>query len=353
MAKVRDDQKLTVLLVEDTASTYEHIKQLISSQVAAGSIFLQRYEPKENDSNGIEVLLTENKKPSLVFLDWDLSKYVPPVSRMSVTGACDESGIPLCLYHFEQTEKGKIETMKRWDQNLIMLQNCSSKNELARQIIAYSNGFRKIYNEIIPREDVLRNTVNKILLTPDVAEINIDQYLWSRFNPLQVANVDPGIRSTRLASSLGYWINNVLLQFPGPVVSLGAAASYLDILEADFKREEIEGLFKDAKYNGPFNEKAPYWWRRKLDEIIANSLLESDSQMISGFEFVKRKGIEVKRSQCFWGHEGSGYYCIVRQVPVCSNPEHSVNPSGWVPLGADLSRIEKQKYDELQAWMSI
>lgn len=352
MERASNDKAFRILIVEDTETTYEKLMQLMSSQLSDGSIDISRYESNASDSGRIEPLLMGSNKPDLVFLDWELSKYDPFVSRSTVIGACDESGIPVCLYHFEQREKEKVESMKRWDQNLIMIQNCASEEEFSRQVLAYSDGFQKIYDNIT-EHDKLGSMVNKILLTPESSEINIDQYLWSRFNPLQLNDANPKKRLTRLASSLGYWINNVLLQFPGPVVSLGAAASYLDILEEDFKQGEIQGLFEAARYKGPFNENGPYWWRMELDKIIADSLSESDSQMISGFEFVKRKGINANRSRCIWGHEGSGYYCIVTRVPVCSNPEHSVFPSGWVPLGADLSRIEKRKYDELQAWMSI
>lgn len=347
-----------VLLIEDTASTYEKLKQLVPAHLAGDLLSFQRYEREKMSSeppvqSEIENLLIGQEKPDLVFLDWDLSKYKEPVSRRGVIGACDELGIPLCLYHYEPREKDKIESMKRWDQNLIMVQDCASEEELATRITAYSNGFNRIYQETKNPRIKLGNLVNRILDTPEDSEINIDQYLWSKFNPLQVANVDPDRVRTRLTSSLGYWISNVLLQFPGPVLSVGAAASYLDIFEEDFKKEEVQALFAKARYTGAFNETGPYWWRGMLDEIIANSLSESDTEMVSGGEFAKRSGIDLRRSRCFWDHDGAGYFCIVRRKPVCSNPEHSVNPSGWVPLGADLSRIERKKYDELKAWMSI
>jgi hypothetical protein len=343
--------KFKVVLFEDNEDTASAITQYFANKVMNRSIEIERYT---SGKGSVEDFLLKDESIGLVILDWLLDLYKPAVSRHTVEGVCDEEGIPICIYHYGATMEDKLKRMMKWGENKIWLQDFKTLEELEPTLYGIISGFyliRTSLSGILNSRFSLGNLINKILQTPPEARITIDQYLWSRFRAFQVLE-SADQKSVRLMSSLiGYWIYNVLLQFPGPIVSEGAAASFLDISEEDFSRVEIRNIFKDALYKGPFNNTDQYWWTRKIDNILAASILAEDKEIPSGNILATRTGFEVKHSRCYTGHDGAGYFCIIRRTPVCA--VHSLNPGGWIPSGADLSRIEKTKYNELSAWMDL
>ena len=344
--------KFKVVIFEDNVTTAQQIIKFIEDNSKHEiQIECEWYNP---NGTGVEKYLENDESIGMVALDWDLTKYKKFVSRQAIEGVCDELGIPICIYPYASTLEEKIRRMKRWDENKIWLRDFKTIEDLEKKLLSVAIGFAYIRNKLDRSEQPrinLGNLLNEILHTPDEAQINIDQYLWSRFRPLQLIE-SKNSKSNRMISALiGYWIYNVLLQFPGPIVSKGAASSYLDILESDFEKSEINDIFSDAMYLGPFKETGPYWWTRKIDVILASNTTNEDKEVISGFILAERKLLGVSHSRCFANHDVAGYYCIIRQTPVCEI--HSVNPSGWVPPGADLTRIEKRKYEELSPWIDL
>ena len=345
------EQKLKVILFEDNPKTAGEIVQFLERNKKDREIEVEWYTTEKGT---VEEFLKKDESIGMVALDWELDLYKKHVSRQAVEGICDEEGIPICIYQYASTVEDKIKRMMKWGENKIWLQDFKTVEDLKQGIFSIVLGFssiRKGLNEFEGSRFPLGKLINEILLTPQEARISIDQYLWSRFRAFQVLE-STDQKSVRLMSSLiGYWIYNVLLQFPGPIVSEGAAASFLDISEEDFSRVEIKNIFKDALYKGPFNNTDQYWWTRKIENILAASILAEDKEIPSGNILATRTGFEVRHSRCYTGHEGAGYFCIIRRTPVCA--VHSLNPGGWIPSGADLSRIEKTKYEELSAWMDL
>jgi hypothetical protein len=168
---------------------------------------------------------------------------------------------------------------------------------------------------------------------------------------LQAAEPGFAWRDRLPVTTVGYWIHNQLLQFPGVLVGGTAAASYLDIDTAAFLDPETRKVFESAKYAGPFSDVADYWWLAGLDAACAALMEPADETLLTGRQAVERvRKCSVPKARCIKGHEGAGYYCLITKQPVCA--EHSVRPGTWLPIGADRSRIETSKYDELSAWPS-
>ena len=223
--------------------------------------------------------------------------------------------------------------------------------ELSHKITSIINGFLIIKKTVSDKTPDLGTVVNRVLKTPPESELTVDQYLWSRFNPLKMADMNISEWKRRLLTVLGYWVYNSLLQFPGPLVSSVPAASYLDISNDDISSSEVQIVFKKALYKGPFYELGPFWWTRKIDDILAKGTGKNETKITTGYTMLTRRKLKVKRSICYKRHEGAGFFCIIRKVPVCER--HSVSPGEWIPSGADLSRIETGKYEELKPYISL
>lgn len=356
-------KRFCAVIFEDTPQTKDCLISNLKSGIADEDFMTAYYgKPSEGEPGinfdeapsffAIDEALRSKGVTFVVFLDWELSKFLPALSRHEIEGLCNELGVAVCIYHYAHGEAEQIRKMKRWDETRIVLEDVSTSERLARNVKSCTLGFLEIWREFSkPDRQELSSTINRILRTPQGSEISVDQYLWSRFRPLQVAEMPSEAMSQQVITALGYWIYNVLLQFPGALLNEVAAASYLDILTEDFSREEVKRFFDRALYNGPFHETGPFWWAKRLDEILEERMDQDDKEFISGRTFLERQHVAVGRARCYRGHEGAGYYCIILQQPVCA--EHSEYPSGWLPLGADRSRIEKAKFSELMPWIGL
>jgi len=142
---------------------------------------------------------------------------------------------------------------------------------------------------------------------------------------------------TGLAYLIGFWLYNSVLKFPGVILKSEAAASYLDLNYDDFIENKQQ--FNSALYTGPFSQKTKYefWWRFDLDDILI------DEEVDSGYQLLLKKGIECKQSACLECGESAGYFCLVKEAPVCK--KHSIGALDWMPRGADLSRIATEAYE--------
>ncbi len=349
-----------VLMFEDDDENYAKLARALSEGASKLGASLERY-PGDKSWDAIKATplsktvvasLVQPEPARLVIVDWDLTKYGHPVTPELVMGLCDELGLPSCVY---QTEYGPIDQVKRmqhWQDAQISIDSFLRHEEIARRCLSILDGFIRIWAEFSNRGNRdLRDVIRALLQPPRSAEVNLDQYAWGQPKTLQVA--ERGENKLRFASTAtGYWIYNRLLQFPGILLNAAAAASYLDIDHEVFLADErLRAVFDKAGYKGPFCEIEPFWWSSGLDEIRAERTQADDKALKSGFEVAREAGFNVGHAKCLRGHEGAGYYCIITRAPVCA--DHSVPPGGWLPLGADRSRIEKRKFDELSAWLAI
>ncbi len=302
-------------------------------------------KPKDLDK-----LFSSKAAVGLVVLDQDLSMYQgTTVSSAEVKEACLRNGVPLCVYA-TKNEEYRVKEYMAWSDAQIALDSRDPMEDIAKKSIAIYQGFstlRSAFEKAKSRKKDARSVLHEVLQAPLAAEAQIKQYAWGDRQLL--AKVQSPIHSRSMATMAGYWIFNVLLRFPGVVLNEVAAASYLGISPASFADKNIRRLFVDAEYRGPFCGLGEYWWAAKLDEIIGK--MEGD-QYMRGWNYATKVGVTVKKISCAEGrHSGAGYFCIVTGQPVCL--KHSDSPSGWLPLGADRSRISRTKYRQLSPYLGI
>ena len=346
-----------IVVFEDDDANFEKLNRGLASAATEMRAELFRYpgeRPWEQVKGSgelpklVEVHLLLPHPTSLVILDWDLSKYQHPVTSELVRGICEDLAVPICTYRTERGELGRVKRLQRWQANEIAIDSAKPPEVVAEIGASCLRGFVKIEAAFAstPR---LSEVVKKLLAPPASAEVQLDQYAWGSAEQFQVADREE--QSRFAATALGYWIHNRLLQFPGVLLNPTAAASYLDVGVEAFERPEVRSFFEAALYHGPFAEIGPYWWTAGLDDLCAANSVPEDRAIVTGRTALQRKGIDVPPARCAHGHDGAGYYCIITRKPVCA--EHSEQPTAWLPIGAERSRIDISRFQELGAWLAL
>lgn len=342
--------KSQILVFEDRPESFADLEKGFKKE--GKQRLLKRYIPSVGDPVKPEDLdrLFELRAPvRLVVLDQDLSLYKPYVSSAEVKESCLRKGVPLCVYA-TKNEEYMVKEYMAWSEAQIALDSRDSMERLAKKCLIIFRGFsvlRTAFSKAVLRKKDARSVLQDVLKAPAAASAQIQQYAWGERKIL--ARVNDTIHSRYLATMAGYWIFNVLLRFPGVMLNEIAAASYLGISPASFDKSSVRQLFNSAAYSGPYAGLGQFWWAAELDKLIAGV---GGDRNFRGWTYARNKGLKVSKARCKEGkHSGAGYYCIITGEPVCF--EHSESPSGWLPLGADRSRISRSKYRELSPWLGI
>lgn len=293
---------------------------------------------------------------SLIVADRDLSGYKEYVglSESIVQQVADASGIPECGYargHGDSQDEFVLEG--RYREACIRIARVDDE-KFARQVLSIANGFSEIASALSAQEKLagklaVPKTLAAILGKPHLAD-KFALYAsgdHSRLTSLiRPKGENDAAQVRRLSCFLGYWLWDSILRFPGIVVDDVAASSHLNIALDDFRNQEVQGLFEDQLYKGPFADAKPrLWWRSMLDDLVGQS------GEPSGREFAMKKlGRNVLQSRCCENADiPAGYYCFLKQRPV--SYENSKPGLAWFPRGADLTRISNSEYAEKVPWL--
>lgn len=152
---------------------------------------------------------------------------------------------------------------------------------------------------------------------------------------------------------LGHVLHNAILKFPGPILSGEALCSYVSTSEAEIT--PLRKIFAQAVYGGPFGGEAQYFWREDVDNILETIGAAVADQEFESFGDFNRAAVEANllrplavhtcaRDGC--GGRKGGFLCPFTHRPVCERADCSVSASSWIPQGAQLSRVERDFYDE-------
>jgi len=346
-----------VLLFEDDTDAFTKLSASLSPLLARVDAILDRYvgEADGRADEAVEAAITKAPAASVIVLDWDLSKYQrSAISRQLVRGAAEELYVPVCTYTSPTGDHGALQQLMKWQDSVIALDSSDDYDGIAHRCAAIASGFLQLERSRpsgAHAKGKLSRWIVDVLSAPAAAQSQVAEYAIANLQQLlQVADVKSAERGRLVTTVVGYWIHNQLLQFPGVLVNATAAASYLDIAVSEFEAAEVRKVFDSARYSGPFADVADYWWLAGLDDVSARAMRAEDTALLTGREAAERALARgIGRVRCYAGHEGAGYYCLITKAPVCE--EHSVRPGTWLPIGADRSRIEKNKHEELSPWL--
>ncbi len=375
-------EEIKILLIEDHKEMREKIVSQIRD-VAKGSSLSVAIEQIDEDNvdtlvagKGIsnEMALANgirNNYPdvALIVLDHDLSNLKnSSISESSITAAAHTLAIPVCRYH-RKPSSSSLSIDALWELNArvytIDLDPPSDeedkKHDFGTEVIDLLEGFRKISEGYKQLDKSIKNRGAPAVLSHILKKPGMEDYFagYSEGIPFlndmlivrknmegsqqgDVANLD-----RRIPYMLGYWLHNFILRFPGVILNEIATASYLNIDPAHFRKEKIRQCFERARYEGPFSKSREYWWRPMLDDL----LIENGDRD----EILKSNGLDPKSVPPAKSHisdsSPAGYYDIFSDKPI--SKEDSIGSLSWIPSGADLARVAKDRYEEIAPILGI
>jgi len=352
---------IKVVLFEDTEETRAKVHKALTKHLKRhGSVIpFESGRLTETDTDKERMYETRLKDiltrapydgATLIVADENLAKS-PAFRGLSVGAVAAVSktlGVPICEYAWLPDTDDK-KWRRRWEEGHIVL-DFKDENELARRAVLAARGFTEIAARL---PGIMRRGANTSPATIVADVLGKKEYSGKialygigekRLSAVPAKTPQAGRESERaMTTFLGYWLWNSLLRYPGLVVNEVAAASYLNIDTADFRKPQVQAIFKKALYRGPFADpKEPQWWRGVLDDIVSPT---------DGLELVRKKlGVKVSRSKCWVDRSKSaGYYCIISRRPV--SLENSKGGLSWLPRGADLTRISTSLLEEYGPWL--
>jgi hypothetical protein len=309
-----------------------------------------------------DLLQQKAPKGALIVCDKDLSnmgeRFIG-LSGTTVASVADALGFPLCLYARGEGEPEGEDLLRRlapWEKKRIIL-DYSSEKALVEECACIFMAFSEI-------EETYKNLKGEDRVTPAAAlsrilgkpEIEDRIALYGSGEQGLLEEIMPFLKSKnhaetkreltrRMPRILGNWLYSSILRFPGILVREVPAASYLNIDPKDFIKSNVQKLFGEAKYNGPFSALHNWWWRHQLKDLLLQNGCDD------GFALAKLKKLRVHQCRDSQTGERAGYYCMVTGEPV--SPGNSKSGISWFPSGADLARIRLDKYNELAPWVGL
>ncbi len=339
------------------------LKRLLKDEVEISSIDGRGEQEKKKtyEAQLEEILREQAPDGALIVCDKDLSdlgeRFIG-LSGTMVAAVADTLGFPLCLYARGEGEPAGEELLKSlapWEKKRILLE-FSSEEGLANECACIFRAFAKI-EEIYPKIPKESRATPAAALASILGHPGIEdrvalygsgeQGFLEEIMPFRRDKAEETTKelTKRMPRILGNWLYTSLLRFPGILVSEIPAASFLNIDPSDFSNPEIQGIFKEARYDGPFSDLHKWWWRHKLEELF------NENGCKDGLALANAKGFPVQKCDDPQSGERAGYYCMVTRQPVSDS--NSKGEISWFPAGADLSRIRLDVFNELAPWVGL
>ncbi len=356
-----------VILFEDRKPEREALIARLTKELPKGFAVRAFESDKPVEGTTYEKALVDRlqEKPysgvGLVVSDSDLSATTnfAGLSEAVVSKAAARLGLPVCLYAAGMTDS-VLERQKSGGDGRIVLDSTDAQ-AFAHRISVIAQGFHAVRTAIAKLKISSFHGPGALGATllgrPEVAaQVSLyatgDQRMVSEFMPPKLLGSpdEPLASSTaHRATALGSWIYDSVLRFPGLLLSGDAAASYLNILPATFQEESrIQKLFDSALYCGPFSDSAaPAWWRDRIEDVLQAARVSDGRELVKS---LLRKTV----APCLCSRDNktrAGFYCVISRTPV--SRENSQGNIRWLPRGADLSRVRRDLFDELEPWIGL
>jgi hypothetical protein len=317
------------------------------------------WQPKREDAaEPVEMLerLLDTHDVAFVVTDYDLTgKGGLGLYGSTVVDHCQLRAVPVGDY-----SRGNKRHLPS-EPNLFEIRVPTESHEAAvRYIAGVFRGFEEIGHRVKQLKDMPRSPsagIAALLDRPnDQSQFSLYGVRYPSVNSGLLDRISvgdsPGVGVRRLfAYVAGHVLRNLVLRYPGPIMSLRALAAYCATNMSETSR--LEQVFDACRYSGPFRDCGEhFFWLDQVDDLLEKIELGSmpagtTSGEVNRLALEKLLGIELARPECSrcQGKNG-GFLCPFTSRTVCLLPECSSGSNGWIPAGARLSRIEKNFFDE-------
>lgn len=354
--------KSSLLLIDDNRANLQALLERLKILLDPSEVELRTWTPNDADGPPAEAFEARvDEDTALVITDYDLTTTVRGLFGFSIVGWCQKRSIPVGDF-----SRGNVTALPQ-EPNLFELRVPSDDENDAKFIATVFRGFQSLRAGIegtpalLTERRSLASVLASLLKRPRLesqfaaymsrlgaANSALLQQLRDFAEDKEPNNAD---KIRLLTYVLGHVLTNAIIKYPGPILSSKALCAYVatQSQESSF----IEPIFESARYRGPFSEGQNLFWREEVDEVL-DGLSDSDGgEQFDTFADFNRRVVEnvLKRplaihdcSRCS-GIKG-GFWCPFTFRPVCERSDCSVPSSSWIPAGAQLSRVERDFYDE-------
>lgn len=347
-----------ILLIDDTQEQLDGLAAALRSSVSTEEAAVLTWQPKKEDGPDpvatLEHLLNSNDV-AFVVTDYDLTgKGGLGLYGSTVVDHCQLRAVPVGDY-----SRGSKKRLPKEPSLFEIRIPTGSHEEAANYIAGVFHGFEEIRKKVGQLEDMPRSPsagIAALLDRPnDQSQFSLYGVRYPTVNSGLLDRIElpeqRGMGMQRLfAYVAGHVLLNLVLRYPGPILTLRALAAYCaaNMSEADCLRQ----TFDKCRYLGPFRECYELFWLDQVDAVLEKVELpdlpaETTSGELNRCAIEKLAGRELARPECSrcQGKNG-GFLCPFTDRTVCLRADCSSGSNGWIPAGARLSRIEKDFFDE-------
>jgi len=351
----------TILLIDDTPEQLQGLEAALRAEVPEKEACIIAWQPTKEDAlepaERLEKYLDENDV-AFVVTDYDLTgKGGLGLYGSTVVDHCQLRAVPVGDY--SRWSKKRLPS----EPSLFEIRVPTDSHAIAaKYIAAVFRGFEEIRAKVGQFPVMPRSPSAGIATLLDRPN---DQSQFSLYG-VRYPSVNSGLfdRMEKDASGgptrqqvqklfayvSGHVLLNLVLRYPGPIVSMEALAAYCAVNSNEADR--LRSFFKDCRYNGPFRDCKEWFWLDQVD-ILINSIAtdpmpaETTAGELNRTALEKLLGTQLNRPECHrcQGKNG-GFLCPFTGRTVCLRPDCSSGSNGWIPAGARLSRVEKEYFDE-------
>jgi hypothetical protein len=352
----------SILLIDDTPEVLAGLQEALRTELHDVNVDIRTWCPSIQDGSDVRAKFESlvDECTVLVVTDYDLTKGMRGLFGLTVVGWCQQSSIPVGDF-----SRNTIKALPK-DPNLFEFRVPTHDEEAGRFIASMFLGFQELRRRLDADETIvsrrsLAAVLAAVLKRPqDEGQFSLymsrlgaaNSSLLEKLKEFVGAEEPSTDEKKRLLTYvLGHVLFNVILKYPGPILSEKALCAY--VATSDDEAKAVAEIFEDALYVGPFDRNDCYFWRTEVDKKIDELGENLDGQDFEMFSDFNRRAIEMKLSRELKNHDcyrcagkKGGFLCPFTQRPVCLRPDCSVAASSWIPQGAQLCRVEKDFYDE-------
>lgn len=355
----------SILLIDDNQAVLDGLRHQLNGHLPENLEVRCWLPNKDEDDPAVVFGSLVDEDTILVATDYDLtSKGMKGLFGLTIVGWCQTRSIPVGDF-----SRGHIRDLPD-EPNLFELRVPPNDVDGAGFIASAVEGFSTIQRTISGNPALMAHGSNlAAILATILGRPHLDNQFALYMSRLGSSNSALMQRLKDFASPneapddedkfrvltyvLGHVLLNAVLKFPGPILSDEALVAYVATTMGE--AETLHGLFANAVYAGPFSSGSRRYWREEVDEVIDEFGAGIADQQFAGFGDFNRAAVEAQlgralaihgceREHC--GGRKGGYLCPFTHRPVCERGDCSVPSSSWIPQGAQLSRVEREYYDE-------
>ena len=353
--------KDSILLIDDNAEKLDKVSSVLSKKLKPKGVEVRNWIPSIENFNSIENIDNMLKRnPILVVTNYGLPGGLKNVYGPAVVNSCKANLIPVG----EFSNQVNLDFLQK--PNLFDIRISCESREIPTYITHIYSGFKTIRKFLDTSTGILNSNLHlseiiagilgrkelhyefyRYTENMDRAGNNLFIYMTEHSNSTNSSKQK--VLKNMLSYVIGHLILNSILKFPGPIISENALCSYLSIKKPT--DGTLSKVFAKAKYKGPFSKLDQYYWRRDVDTILYNKSANINGDYPGEGAYnraiLNNLGVPVEAFNCkkCSGDRG-GYFCPFTKKTVCADTSCSVSTEGWVTLGADLCRIERNFHDK-------